>query len=125
MPGSDYADLTPDDVQEATRTLVRLTRYIRSNPDASNLLPYLVPLVDKYDGAVARLSQALAEVNSYFYGRPELTGEAEDLDHLWGVYSDASEFLLEYNKLDWQLGAIRAEVERQAAAPGRQAGSTS
>lgn len=123
MPGSDYADLTPDDVQEATRTLVRLTRYIRSNPDASNLLPYLVPLVDKYDGAVARLSQALVEVNRYFYGKPELTG-VEDLDHFWGVYSDASEFLLEYNKLDWQLDAIRCELERQAAAPSRQAGST-
>lgn len=123
MPGSDYADLTPADVEEATRTLVRLTRYIRSNPDASDLLPYLVPLVDKYDGAVIRLSQALAEVNSYFYGKPELTG-VEDLDHFWGVYSDASEFLLEYNKLDWQLTAVRLEFEGPGAAPSRQAGST-
>ncbi|MEU9001240.1 hypothetical protein [Streptomyces sp. NPDC048551] len=123
MPGSDYADPIPADVQEATRTLVRLTRYIRSNPDANDLLPYLVPLVDKYDGAVARLSQALAEVNSYFYGKPELTG-VDDLDYLWGVYSDAPEFLLEYNTLDWQLNAIRYEVERRAAAPSRQAGST-
>ncbi|MFI7356090.1 hypothetical protein ACIBTP_19350 [Streptomyces avidinii] len=123
MPGSDYADLTPEDVQEATRTLVRLTRYIRSNPDANDLLPYLVPLVDKYDGAVVRLSQTLAEVNSYFYGKPELAG-GDELDYFWGVYSDASEFLLKYNELDWQLNAVHSELERLAAAPSQQAGST-
>ncbi|MFJ6783588.1 hypothetical protein [Streptomyces yangpuensis] len=123
MPGSDNADLTPDDVQEATRTLVRLTRYIRSNPDANDLLPYLVPLVDKYDGAVVRLSQTLHEVNRYFYGKPELAG-GDKLDYFWGVYSDASEFLLEYNKLDWQLNAVRSELRRETAAPIRQAEST-
>jgi hypothetical protein len=115
MPYPDHDDLTREDVGQAARTLVRLATYLRADPAVGDVLPLLDPLVDRYDGVLVRLSQTLHELGHYLHHKPDLA-EANSIHDLWGGYSDAAEFLLEWNQLDWTLPILRDKTAQQARA---------
>ncbi|MBV9025564.1 MAG: hypothetical protein JO362_17630 [Streptomycetaceae bacterium] len=112
MPTPDHDAPTPDDVEQTARTLLRLTAYLRTAPAVGDVVPLLNPLVDRYDGVLVRLSQALRETGRYLLDKPDLA-EANAVHELWGGYSDAAEFLLEWSQLDWTLTVLRDEAEEQ------------
>ncbi|WSQ12895.1 hypothetical protein OG604_36855 [Streptomyces sp. NBC_01231] len=52
--------LTPDDIHAATATLSRLTEYLRDdNPDPSEALALVEPLLDEYTGIPVQLGDTL------------------------------------------------------------------
>ncbi|CAM5570194.1 hypothetical protein [Streptomyces aurantiogriseus] len=51
--------LTPDDIHAATETLSRLTDYLRDDPDPSEALALVEPLLDEYTGIPVQLGDTL------------------------------------------------------------------
>ncbi|WP_405889841.1 hypothetical protein OG427_07280 [Streptomyces sp. NBC_00133] len=118
MPYPTHDDsLTPERIRQADESLTGLTAHRRTGPSLAEALALLTPLVDEYDGVLARLSRALREVGRYL-SQETTVAQSDDAVEAWGNYSDAAAVLKEWNALDWPLPILQDITRHQTAPAG-------
>ncbi|MFD3760491.1 hypothetical protein [Streptomyces sp. NPDC058622] len=65
MTTDSTTELTPEQLQEAANTLLKLTAHLRSGPAPEHALALTAVLLDEDRGVLARLSEALRATSRY------------------------------------------------------------
>ncbi|MGW1771974.1 hypothetical protein [Streptomyces sp. NPDC002104] len=104
-------ELTPDQLQEAANTLLKLTAHLRSGPAPEQALDLAAVLLDEDNGLLARLAEALRATSRYLVQQSPVPWEPQ-------VEHTIQWLILAANDIqDWTI--LHFDVSRLREAPFR------
>ncbi|MCZ0990336.1 hypothetical protein [Streptomyces diastatochromogenes] len=101
-------DLTPDMIHAASETLSRLTEYLRQEPDPTEALALVEPLLDEYTGLPIQLADALRALARTVQNHRPDTPRAHEVDLLVQELRSAAWEQTDQHTLHYVIDDLRA-----------------